>query len=712
MQEKQTLLKLRDSLSFNVRTQDGTTVYLIEDQLTSRYYHIGQREYRFMQALDGQSTLSQALANANSQLGSKLLDDTEAQQIVFWLFRENLLVSETGLPIQEQHQQQAKLKSLSTMLNLISVKIPLVNPNQLLNRLTPKVEWLLGTGGLIVWLIAILIGGYHIAANWNDFVNQSAGVLYVNNWLWLGAVYIILKLLHELFHGLICKKYGGEVYEAGIILILFMPIGYVDATSSWRFHHRWQRMHTAAAGMMIELFAAGLAAVVWSNSEPGLAKDLAYNVIIIAGVSTVLFNANPLMRFDGYFIFADLVDIPNLYSRGRLYVFYLMKKYLLGQHIEFPLLGNKKDYLVKVYGLTTLIWRLLIMAILLVGAWTLFYGAGMLIAVFAMILYFGLPALALAKYIGAEIKQERLNYQKVILRVSSFAILFLLVLTQITWSPRLTVPGIVKYAEVDAVHARAPGFIKEVLVENGQSVNKDEVLVVLENPEIIGDSKRLDLLLQESKLKSRLLYQAEELSSWQAEQRKIETLKTQLLEKQQQQADLNMQASRSGRVIGRQLQQLQGRYVKTGEKILMISDEASKEMRVSIAQNDIESFRTKAGNEVQVSLDGEIGKAFVATLERIEPRASITVLNPELTVLAGGALPVQENQDEDSAEYQLLQPRFQGIIRLSSETSRALFAGMTGKVKVNGPVLSVLDHLTYGFQRWLGHLLLQKQKMA
>ena len=713
MQQNQELLKLRDSLSFTVRTQAGTVVYLVEDQITSRFYHVGKREYTFMQAIDGQSGMVEILSKANSQLEPEQLDEAEAKQIVFWLLRENLLVNEAGLPVLEQHQQHAgKLKSITRLLNLISIKIPLINPNQLLNRLTPKLDWALGSGALIVWLLTLMVGAYHIAANWTAFVEASAGVLYVNNWLWLGGVYIVLKVLHELFHGLVCKKYGGEIYEAGIILILFMPIGYVDATSSWRFHHRWQRIHTAAAGMMIELFAAALATVVWSESEPGLIKTLAYNVIIIAGISTVIFNANPLMRFDGYFIFTDLVDVPNLYARGRQYIFYLLRKYLLGEKSELPALGTHKDHLIRIYGVTTLIWRLLIMVILLVGAWTLFYGAGMLIAVLAMILYFALPSWVVIRYIGNEIKQQRLNLQKTIIRMTTFAVVSLVLLTQITWSLDLIAPAIIKYAEVDAVHARVPGFIKQVQVQNGQDVSKNDVLLVLENPEIVGDGKQLDFLLQESKLKSRLLYRTEELSAWQAEQRQGDTLKAQLEQKQKQQEDLILHASRPGRVIGRHLKQLLGSYVKTGEKLLMIGDETNKEMRVSIAQNDVESFRAMVGNKVQIRLDDYLENTFPAILERVEPRASIAVLNNELTALAGGSLPVQENHDTDKSEYQHLQPRFQGIIRFLSEKNETLFAGMTGKVRVNGPALSILDHLTNAFQRWLHHLLLEKQKWS
>jgi putative peptide zinc metalloprotease protein len=715
VQQNQEFLKLRDSLSFSVRTQAaGAVVYLIEDHVTSRFYHVGKREYTFMQAIDGQSGMAEILSRTNSQLAEpERLDEAEAKQIVFWLLRENLLVNEAGLPVLEQHQQHSgRLKSVTSLLNLISIKIPLINPNQLLNHLMPRLDWMLGRGAFVIWLLMLMAGFYHIAADWKDFVEASSGVLYVNNWLWLGGGYIVLKLLHELFHGLVCKKYGGEIYEAGIILILFMPIGYVDATSSWRFHDRWQRIHTAAAGMMIELFAAALAVIVWAESEAGLIKTLTYNVVIIAGISTVIFNANPLMRFDGYYIFTDLVDIPNLYSRGRQYIFYLLKKYLLGEKSEFPASGTHKDLLIRVYGVATLIWRLLIMVILLVGAWTLFYGAGMVIAVLAMILYFALPGWMVIRYISNEIKQQRLDLQNTIIRITAFAVISLVLLTQFTWSLGLTAPAIVNYAEVEIVHARVPGFIKRVEVQNGQQVGRNDILLVLENPEIGGDGKQLDLLLQESRLKSRLLYRAEELSAWQAEQRQADMLKDQLEQKQKQLQDLALYASRPGRVIARHLEHLVGSYVKTGEKLLMIGDEAHKEMRVSIAQNDVESFRSMVGHKVQVRLDDYLENSFPAILERVEPRASIAVLNNELTALAGGSLPVQKNQDAGLPEYQHLQPRFQGVIHFPSQIAETLFAGMTGKVKVNGPALSIFDHLTNAFQRWIHHLLLKKQKSS
>ena len=111
-----------------------------------------------------------------------------------------------------------------------------------------------------------------------------------------------MKAIHEFYHGLICKRHGGQVPVCGIALILFSPVAFVDVTSSWKFRSKWQRIYTAAGGMYAELFVASLTALLWANSDDGLLSQICHNVIVMASVSTLLFNGNFLMRFDGYYI--------------------------------------------------------------------------------------------------------------------------------------------------------------------------------------------------------------------------------------------------------------------------------------------------------------------------------------------------------------------------------------------------------------------------
>ena len=124
--------------------------------------------------------------------------------------------------------------------------------------------------------------------------------------------WVVLKLIHELAHSLVCKKYGGRVASCGILVLLMIPMPYVDVTSSWRFENKWKRILTSAAGMLSEVFVAAIACYVWANSQPGPIQYHAGNVIITASLHTLLFNINPLMRFDGYYMLADWLEIPNL----------------------------------------------------------------------------------------------------------------------------------------------------------------------------------------------------------------------------------------------------------------------------------------------------------------------------------------------------------------------------------------------------------------
>ncbi len=192
-------------------------------------------------------------------------------------------------------------------------------------------------------------------------------------------------------HGLACARYGGRVRQAGVILVLFVPMAYVDVTSSWRFSSTWQRIVVATAGMYVELMVAAVAALIWSVSSPGAVSDLCFNVLFMAAVSTLLFNANPLMRFDGYYMLSDLVGLPNLASLGRTAVTDLARHGLLGVPSRGLPLTARAHFFVTAYGLAAWCWSLLVAAGLIMGAALLFHGAGIVLAAAGVVLWWGLP---------------------------------------------------------------------------------------------------------------------------------------------------------------------------------------------------------------------------------------------------------------------------------------------------------------------------------
>ena len=271
------------------------------------------------------------------------------------------------------------------------IKVPLFCPDDWLDWSRPFLSRFYSGLALAVWLLVCLWAVGVLYVDWQRFSAASAGVLAATNWWSLAAAWFVLKLGHEISHAAVCKKYGGTVREVGLIFILFAPVAYVDVTSCWRFASKWQRIHTAAAGMYGELFLAALAVIGWSCAESAVAQHLLYNVAFMASLTTLLFNANPLMRFDGYYLLADLADVPNLYSQGTLWVRSVATRLFFGAARPARLESGWRGAFVRGYGLAAMIWRVLVSVSLTLAATTLFQGWGIVLAAGAVALWFAKP---------------------------------------------------------------------------------------------------------------------------------------------------------------------------------------------------------------------------------------------------------------------------------------------------------------------------------
>ena len=186
-----------------------------------------------------------------------------------------------------------------------------MHPDRWLSKLSPHTNWLFSAPMTALGMLLITAGMIVAIVRWNELVDSSQLVFARNNWLLMGVAWLVLKVAHELAHALACKRQGGEVREAGLVFVLFAPAAYVNVTSAWRFPCKWQRVHVAAAGMYVELVLAALAVMAWNHVDSIVLRHLLFNIILMASFTTLVFNANPLMRFDGYYILSDLLEIPN-----------------------------------------------------------------------------------------------------------------------------------------------------------------------------------------------------------------------------------------------------------------------------------------------------------------------------------------------------------------------------------------------------------------
>jgi putative peptide zinc metalloprotease protein len=202
----------------------------------------------------------------------------------------------------------------------MSLRIPLVDPDAFLTRTVGYFRPLFGTSGLLLWLALVLPAVVLAGEHWAELTGNIADrVFATENLLLLSLCYPLVKIVHELGHGYAAKLNGREVREMGVMFLLFYPVPYVDASAANALRDKKQRALIGAAGMVSELAVAALATYAWVLLEPGLARAIAFNVMLIAGVSTLLVNGNPLLRFDGYYILADLIEVPNLGARANKY---------------------------------------------------------------------------------------------------------------------------------------------------------------------------------------------------------------------------------------------------------------------------------------------------------------------------------------------------------------------------------------------------------
>ena len=379
-------------------TVRGKVWHVLHNRVSGRSYRFSSNAHHFIAMMDGRRTVEDLWQASDDSLGDEGLTQEEAVGLLRRLYSADLLqtdISTDAAEIFERQQRQARAKWIGRVKNPLAVKVPLFDPDRTLERLLPFFRPLFGRTGLLLWLAVLCVGAVMAAVHWPEIVGDtSTSLLSPQNLALLWLCYPLIKALHELGHGLATKVWGGEVHEVGVILLALIPVPYVDASSAGTFPEKRRRMVVGAAGMMVELFLAVLALWLWLNTEPGLIHSLAYNTLLIGSVSTLFFNGNPLLRFDGYYVMTDAIGMPNLATRSNQYLGYLVKRYLFGvRSLESPATaGGERRWLIG-YGVLSYIYRVIILVTIVLFVAESYPTVGVLIAFWATGTMLVLPVL-------------------------------------------------------------------------------------------------------------------------------------------------------------------------------------------------------------------------------------------------------------------------------------------------------------------------------
>lgn len=678
------VLTLRDDLHFTLQHDGGSDTYLIEDPARTKFYRVGIAEFTLISLIDGHITIAEAHGLAASALGAQALSDQETAELCRWLVDHQLASTPASLTASRMSDVAVRhqIRRQMSHVNLISPKLPLGNPDRVIQALSPLLGWWFSPLGCLVWTITIGIGLFSLLTNIDRIELSAQTVVARDNWIWLAATWLLLKSVHEIAHGLACKRFGGTVREFGVVLFMLLPLPYVDVTAAWRFRPRYQRIITSAAGVLAEFLIAAVAAILWSQTTSPLVMQHAFNAMLTGSLITLLFNANPLMRFDGYYILTDLLLMPNLATQASQRITALMRQFFFGIKAP-PARGDlRTKSFVLSYGIAAMVWRVGVCLAMLLFAEKMLWGAGVGLALIALTVWFVLPAVRVVQFViwGSEVCQpNRRQFGKAVALVS---ILIACVLA-LPWYGQTKVPAIVDFDPLVHVRAPAAGFVKRVACRSGDTVSTGQVLLELENLPLQMKVAQLDAQAQKKRVRARVFAASHQTAAYQVELEQLAALESQLHDQRAMLSNLVIRASQTGIVIGDQLDSLPGTYIKPGETLMDLGPQGTCRVKAFVPQRELEHFAGRVGDTVGVFLLGSGGTD--GCLEKVNPRGDTRLPHPALSATAGGPIATLtnarpdgddqngiENVSDDSdarsgASFKATEPYFSASIRVDDK---------------------------------------------
>ena len=633
--------RLRSHARIHRHHYRGELWYVLEDRISRRMHRFNPVAHYVIGLMDGRRTVQELWDSATTRFGDDAPTQDEMIRLLGQLHSAEVLQSEVTPDVAELLRRAKKGKRPVWKQNLLSplaFRIPLLDPDRLLERWLSWYRPLFGWGGAILWLVVVGAGALACASHWEELTRDfSDRVLAPPNLLLMWLIFPLLKLFHEFGHACATKAWGGEVHEMGIMFLVLMPVPYVDASAASAFKQTSRRAVVGAAGMIVEVFIASLALFLWLEVQPGVFKAMLYNVMLIAGISTVLFNANPLLRFDGYYILADLIHLPNLRNRSNQYLGHLVETGLFGLRLApFEASRGEKRWFVF-FAIASFLYRTFIMLAIAIFIASEYMIVGVVLALWALVTAFVFP---LARGISYLLMHSRLRRNRLrAIATSSAAVVAAALLLAVPLPYWIRAEGVIWVPEGAQVRAGADGFVKTIAVEPGAEVGRGRPLLVAENFELASKIRVLESQLRLLETRAHAELQNDRVR-WEITREEIKAAREALDHERRLHRELTILSPTSGKfVLSVAAQDLPDRYLRKGQEIGYVVPAAAVTARVLVSQDDIDLVRTRT-REVRVKLAGRMYETFAAAVRREVPAAGNSVSNLAMSSAGGGSAPL------------------------------------------------------------------------
>ena len=611
--------------------------HILEDEATGKQHRLDELAWEIASRLDGRLTLEQLWTQLLDRLGESAPGQGDIIRLIGTLHQADLIRSDLTPDTEElfHRRQRQDKQALQSLINPLAFRVPLFNPTPLLTHLERPTRWMFHGWTLLAILLLAGTAAITASQHWAGIAAHAATHLPSGRfWMLTWLLFPVLKLCHELGHALAVRHWGGRVEEIGISLLVLMPVPYVDASAANLFPDRHARMVVSAAGILVEVTLASLALFLWLAIDDSLLREAAFVVMTVGGLSTILFNANPLVRFDGYHLLADWLEIPDLANRSRQYWIWLGKHYLWRiPRLEPPALHPGERPWLLLYAPASWLYRWLVLIV--ISTWfaniSLLLATGITLAFLHSLLL--KPSIQLIRYLWHSPEPSTVRGRALlktgllVTAVSGFLLFTPMPFTTLT-------QAVVQAPDESRLRARASGFISRILVEPGATVHRGQPLIELQNDLLLTRRQRLEARLKaiDTRIEANRHSDRAKMAQLKHESEKLRAELSTVIERSRA---LTILSLADGHVVIPHYDDLMGRFVKRGEVVGYVLGNSNTRLSAVIAQPDavkLSHYPTTA----TLRLSGEHPTTHPVVIQRIHPAATHTLPDAALAYSAGG----------------------------------------------------------------------------
>jgi putative peptide zinc metalloprotease protein len=685
-------VKLRADLVVQPQFYEGMTHYVIKDPLALKYFRFKIEEYFLLQQFDGKQNLQDVKKAFERKYRPQTISIDDLTRFVAQLHEAGIILidsPEQAKVLIRRRRKNRWRKFWGFMANILFIKIPIIDPERLLTRMYPYFRWIFTRTFVTISTISMLCALCLVISQWKTFYDKLPDFQSFFNWWTIASFWVCLalvKIIHEFGHGLTAKHFGGEVHEMGMLFLVLTPALYCDVTDSWLLPNKWHRIWISAAGIYVELFLASLATFVWFYSEPGLLNSLSMATMFICSINTVLFNANPLLRYDGYYVMADWLEIPNLRIKSSQFFAYLIQEKVLG--LEIPVqnyLPKSRRYLFVTYAIASYLYRWVVtFSIIYFLSQVLkpykLQSVSYMLALGALVPLLGMPVYQIGKFLRTPGRLRKVKKA----RAAGFAVAAVAIVAGILLIPTpLRIQGtlVLTAAKPEEIYAEVEGRLVEIKVRDGEWVKKGTVLATLINHE-----KQKELLQKQADYNVNFAKSTWYNTSPEREHRAMarqhlqmaEELEPMLEKINQQIGKLTLEAGRDGQAIGVPHPETVGQWLKPGKPFCEVGDPHHLEAHLIVDQSDMDLIHL--GRRAWVKVYGRSETTFRSEVAEIAQK-NRDEIPPELSNVAGGDIagkadPKTGAIKPQTAVYEVMIP--------IANPSLSLQPGLRGFAKIDG----------------------------